>query len=334
MSVRSMALGVLVASLWGGAAGAHGTSKSYAEWTFKGRRAEVRVAFASHDVIAAEPALDSNEDGALSAQELAENSTWLAERLSKQGHPINGGSSGCVVKERELQGLSVPVEEIQLSVSFVCDAMLEHVTVRALYLPQLEPPHTSVASFSGPGLDATHVFSTTDPQVELHIQRPPLATQLASAAQGVMARALRARTAMLLLALLVVTLAGMRWRLALLMAFMATGVSGRVMPVFLPLCAAGLLAAAAGLLAMRAGPVLRGVWAVAAGLVFGWGLTWPLLHEELPVKVMGHALVFVLPVVVVAFGALLPPRWAQGVRRPMASGLVAAALALAWLALS
>jgi len=226
------------------------------------------------------------------------------------------------------------VEEIQLTVAFVCDAALEHVTVRALYLPQLEPPHTSVATFSGPGLDATHVFSSTDPQVELHIQRPPLATQMSRAAQDVMQRVLRARAAMLLLALLVLTLAGPRWRLALLMAVMATGVSGMAMPVFLPLCAAALLAASAALLAMRAGALPRALWAATAGLAFGWGLTWPLQDEELPIRIMAHALVFGLPVLLVAIGALLPPAWAERARRPIASGLGAAALALAWLALS
>lgn len=175
------ALGLALLSVLGptSAARAHGTSKSYADWRIEGRRVVGRIVFAAHDVVGARPGLDADQDGALSAAELAEHAAGLSSTLAA-GASVTSGEGPCPRTDASLRGVGDPVEEIQLGVAFECPALVVSARVRARLLPELEPPHVSVATFEGRGLLATHVFTAVDPQVDLQLEPPPLLERLAA----------------------------------------------------------------------------------------------------------------------------------------------------------
>lgn len=325
---------VLGLSLGAQKAQAHGSSKSFAEWQIQGRRVQARVAFAAHDVTAAHEGLDANADGALSAVELAQGAPELATYFASQAVVQAQGLPPCRAEPPQITGLSDPVEEIQVRLSFVCSQAPQTLTVRTRLLPELEPPHTSVATFSGPGLDATHVFSASDPLVVLHLEVPALSAQLGAAALGVLRALSRPRPVLLLAALLFMGLGRRRLGPALLMGGAAMALASVPSPSALPLIGAGLVAwGAFEVYRQKPRARLEAVWAGLAGAAFGWGAGAGAVDAELPVRVFTLGFIALIPASAVTLTAWVPARVGRAAARPVAAGLGAGALALLALAL-
>ncbi len=311
-------------------AGAHGTSKSFSDWSFEGGQLSGRIAFAPHDVSAAYQGLDADGDGALSAQELAQQAPKVAAYIAEQVIVHSGDQAAgtlCTGKSADLQGLSDPVEEIQVNLSFVCSGRVGALRIRARFLPELEPPHTSVATFVGPGLDATHVFTSTDPQVDLRLEVPSLAASLADGAQQTLQGLLALRPLLLLLALAWLGLGPKGWLLAGAFAVSGVAVAGQPSQVFVPwLGVAAGLWAAVEVWARKDMPATQVAWAVLAGLATGWGLAASAAEAELPVKVLSRALLMVVVVICMGLGRLWPAQVRAKGARAMAAVLALGAV--------
>lgn len=163
-------------------AAAHGVSKSYADWTIDGDRASVRVSFAAHDVLAAVAGLDANADKAVSAAELDAMRDAIAKRIVRHTEIRAGRDSAdtsCSAEELPIvRGIGDPVEEIQVTASFACASGIGALSVRSTYLPELEPPHATLATFSSGSNAAQHVFTPDTPPLELTFDVKPLADEL------------------------------------------------------------------------------------------------------------------------------------------------------------
>lgn len=321
-----------------GAVHAHGTSKSFSDWSFQDGQLQGRIAFGAHDLTAAYKGLDANDDGALSAQELviqaADVAIYIAEQVEVHGG-VQAADSPCRSVGAALQGLSDPVEEIQVTLKFACVGRVGAVRVRARLLPELEPPHTSVATFVGPGLDATHVFTATDPQVDLRMELPTLAEALAVGAEQTLRAGIGLRALLLLLILAWLGTGRMGWAFGAVFSVAAVTAAGLSVSTLTPWL--GLLAAAWGAFEVWAPhkrPVTKGLWAVLAGAAGGWGLAAATATAELPVQVFSRGVIVVVVMLGVALGQLLPAAVRERGGRAMAVALAAGAVVLVGLTLS
>src|SRR5688500_1185863 len=102
---------ILLALAIPASAHAHGKSKSFAEWIFRTRTAELRINFAGHDVAASVPGIDTDGDKALSPAELEAMRALIGRRTiehtllsaSAEGAPVP-----CTAGEAEVRGIGDP----------------------------------------------------------------------------------------------------------------------------------------------------------------------------------------------------------------------------------
>ena len=161
---------------------AHGKSKSFAEWIFRTRTAELRINFAGHDVAASVPDLDADGDKALSPAELEAKRELIGKRTIQHtvlSAAAVGAPSPCVAGEAEVRGIGDPViTELEVRATWTCEAGIAKVHVESRQLPELEPPHVTVATFLAGKTTAQHVFSTVAPTYDLEVEIPSLASEL------------------------------------------------------------------------------------------------------------------------------------------------------------
>ena len=180
----------------------HGKSKSFAEWIFRAESAELRISFAGHDVAAAVPGIDADQDKQISVAEL-EAMRELVGRRAIEHTAISASESGaplpCRAGEAVVRALGDPiVTELEVRAVWRCDAGLKKVHVEIRQLPELEPPHITVATFLAGRMTAQHIFSPAAPAFDLEVEVPSLVEELgATAFAGV--RALVSPAALLFL---------------------------------------------------------------------------------------------------------------------------------------
>ena len=169
-----------------GAALAHGTSKSFADWTIDDRVAELSLGIAAHDLIAAVEGLDADADRALSAGELDDRAEEIGRRVASALEVSSGEASFRACRpDRRLDVKGVPdgrtIEEVQIHGTWVCDGPIRRIRVRADLLPELEPPHVSVATFTAGDETAQHIFSALRPESVVAFAEPTLSRRLIAA---------------------------------------------------------------------------------------------------------------------------------------------------------
>jgi hypothetical protein len=168
------------------AAFAHGKSKSFAEWSFGARTAELAINFAGHDIAASVPGIDQDGDRALSIAELETMREVLGARTlehTELAAAAEGAPVPCAAGPAEVKGLGDPViTEIQVRAVWSCEAGIGRVHVESRQLPELEPPHVTVATFLAGKTTAQHVFTNVAPAFELEVEQPSLARQLGATA--------------------------------------------------------------------------------------------------------------------------------------------------------
>lgn len=289
----------------------HGISKSYADWTIEGAKVQARIAFAAHDLVRAIEGLDRDGDGALSAAELAARAAGLPQEVAA-GLIVRSGAADdrrCKGTGGVARGRSDPVEEVQVVVRFACEALVSELSVQARLLPALEPPHVSVATFAGRGLDATHVFNAQSPRVRLTIEPPPLTTRLRAA----VLRWVAPTTLSLLLTLAL--LARRRGRLARAGLFAAAAAAGAYLAPHVAAGYAQLALLLWGVLELtvfrrsESGFALsrRAAWALLAGAATGWGMAHGLTVDVAAGVVLTAGLA-VLPWLLTGLAAASSPR--------------------------
>lgn len=301
-------------------AGAHGTSKSFGAWVVRGDRAELSLSFAAHDVTAAIPGLDANGDQRLSGEELRTATATLTARI-EAGTRLDG----CRVDQAtEVSGRGEPIDELHFRLGLRCVGPLTHFRLQVGYLPELEPPHVSVAVVKAGAQELNHIFGPAAPVFEATLTPPTLAEELQVGLQNGLQAGLR--PAGLLLGLGLGLLGGGVWALVgLLGGALLAGASGFAAPAWL----FPLLVAAAGASWARRDPWARWVGRVvllAAGLSLGAGPGWSGFAAVLG-QVLWWSLTFGLGAGLsrrLGARAVTPARWALGI-----AGL-GIALRLAW----
>jgi hypothetical protein len=301
-------------------AAAHGTSKSFGAWTVRGDRAELSLSFAAHDVTAAVAGLDADRDQRLSGAELRAGTSTLSARI-EAGTRLDG----CRLdRPTQVTGRGEPVDELHFQLAFKCAGPLSHFRLQVEYLPELEPPHVSVAVVKAGAQEVSHIFGPAAPVFDATLAAPTFAEEVQVGLQNGLQVGLR--PAGLLLGLGLGLLGGGVWAWGLLLlGGLVAGVWGLAAPVW----ALPLLVGAAGAFWERSAPWARWVGRVVvlgAGLSLGAGQGWSGLAATL-----GQLLVWAL-----TFGLGLglsrrlgergagPARWALGIAG------VGIALRLAW----
>ncbi len=163
---------------------AHGASKSYADWTVEGENAGLRLSLAAHDVIAVIRELDPNADKRLDAAELEPVRAKFGALVVAQTRVRAGrteADTDCVAQTPIVRGIGDPVEELQVTVVFQCPTAIGALEIGAGYLPELEPPHTTLATVTGGEVSAQHVFTPATPRFGVTFELPPLVDQLLAA---------------------------------------------------------------------------------------------------------------------------------------------------------
>ena len=331
---RALCLAGLLTLLAAPAAG-HGTSKSYAEVRVAGRGVQVRVSFAVHDLAAATPGLDADGDGRVMPAELEAAAEDLGRRLAGELTVTAGAErpeAPCPPGPAETRGLGSPVEEVQAELQYTCPTRVGAVRFAARFLPELEPPHLSVATFVGPGVDATHVFSVDAPETTLRFEAPSLSAELAIGARRVLQGLLTPAAALMLLA---VAFAGRRGGPLLVGLFAVGAAAAAGAPGLDELRAAqvlGLLAGAA-LCAWSTPQWARAPWALAVGALTGWGVAAGLADAEAPVRLAARAVALLVAAalagVLLAAAGVIAGRGAAA--RTAAAAVAAGAVALGFL---
>lgn len=181
--MRAWVFGLCVA-LTPSVAWAHGASKSYADWTVEGDQAALRLSLAAHDVIAARPEMDPNGDRRLDASELESERVAYGATVVEQTRVRAGrakASATCTPGDAIVRGIGDPVEELQVTVVYTCPSAIGALELGAGYLPELEPPHATLATVTGGEVSAQHVFTAQDPRFGVTFELPPLAEELLNA---------------------------------------------------------------------------------------------------------------------------------------------------------
>ena len=137
-----VATGLLPSPAW-----CHGTSQSFMEARVRDQRIEVTVRFDAHDVVGS-PSVSSD----------------MQVNLPNGVH--------CTADPQRVASVGEPAEEFRVDVTFRCPQIIRDFEVVAQLLPELEPPHVTMATFSGLGLDTTHVFAVTSSSVRLRVRAP------------------------------------------------------------------------------------------------------------------------------------------------------------------
>lgn len=329
---RALAWAALLLGVAPSASG-HGTSKSYAELRVSGRVVEARVSFAAHDLAAATPGLDADGDGRVTAQELEDATAALGPHLSAQLAVVAGverPERPCAPEPAEVRGLGSPVEEVQAELRYRCPTRVGALTLIGRFLPELEPPHLSVATVVGPGVEATHVFSVDAPELTLRFEVPSLGAELGAAARRVVQGLLTPAAVLLVLAL---AFAGGEGGATAVLLFGLGCAAAAGLPAFAGLAWARAVAIGlgAGLCVRPAPAVLRAGWGLAAGVLVGWGAAAGLQDAEAPVRwgALGAALLVSGAAAALARAAAARPRAITSAARTVAAALVAGGVASA-----
>lgn len=162
---------------------AHGTSKSYADWVIDGSRAEMRVNFAPHDFAVEHPGTDADNDQKVSNPELEARKAEILARVlasmkvsaaNQKGAP----ATPCVAERPRIVAAGEPIEEVQVSATFVCEELIGYFQLHTRYLASLEPPHVSVATVTAGEVTAQHIFTAEAPDWELELEPPTVGAAL------------------------------------------------------------------------------------------------------------------------------------------------------------
>lgn len=173
----SLTRGLLALGLLAGAAAtaeAHGRSQSFAEGRLHDGRFELTVRLEAHDLVPEIAGLDADRDGAVSAAELAAAAPRVGEAIRGGVRLTPAGAADCPVEAPRVQGTGAPVEEVRVDLTVRCPSAFETAHLRVALLDGLDPPHVTMATFSGDGLDGSHVFTVTAPTAVLQVPRPPI----------------------------------------------------------------------------------------------------------------------------------------------------------------
>lgn len=163
---------------------AHGTSKSYADWVIDGSRAEVRVNFSPHDFGVEIQGLDADSDQKVTGPELSKKEKEVLtkvieatklEAANSKGQPLQP----CVAERPRLATAGDPIEEVQISATFVCPELVGYLRLETHYLSTLGPPHVSVATITAGAITAQHIFTVEAPKFELELEPPSVGAALA-----------------------------------------------------------------------------------------------------------------------------------------------------------
>lgn len=163
---------------------AHGTSKSYADWVIDGSRAEMRINFAPHDFAVEHPGTDADGDQKVTGAELdAKKAEILARVLASMkveaANEKGAASAPCAAERPRIVAAGEPIEEVQISATFVCEELIGHFQLRTRYLASLEPPHVSVATVTAGEVTAQHIFTAEAPEWSLELEPPTVGAALA-----------------------------------------------------------------------------------------------------------------------------------------------------------
>ncbi len=337
-------LSILAAVLLPSSALAHGKSKSFAEWTFRSHTAELRINFAGHDVAVAIPEMDVNGDGLLSPVELNAKRDVLGRETiaqtvlaaSEEGPPLP-----CRGHDPEVRGIGAPVvSELEVRAVWTCSSRIARVHVESRQLPELEPPHVTVATFLAGKTTAQHVFNVVSPEFDLDVELPSLAQELGASALAGVRSSLAPAALLFLLGLLVFERPKQVFLLfgAYLLAFHAAGLLHPLSPppAWYPLVFA-LAVAWIGLelIARRAGPMPRRKPILGALLAAGFGAVMAPkvdLPNRLAFALGETAVAVALCAAAVALAVVLRERSTQ-YRRPVGIAWICGAGALFALAL-
>lgn len=150
----------------------HGQSRSFADWTLTDAAVEGRITFKAHDLLAAEPWLDADNDGQVAESEADAGAARLTGQLLSELRVSTGSRNrNCKLERAKVVPFEDPVTEFQLAVRFVCLADEATLTLSHHHLQTLEPPHVTHATISNGAQTSEHVFA---PQTRQLIVRRPV----------------------------------------------------------------------------------------------------------------------------------------------------------------
>lgn len=195
---------------------ADSTSKSYADWTISGSTAQLRISFAPHDFPASMPNIDKNRDTKLGADELELAKAQIGKKVIdatdlSAGLSSSDPKSPCSGGAPKVIGVGDPLQEVQVQAEFLCPTRIGSISLTTRYLPELVPPHVSVATIAQGDVVAQHVFTRESPQFSLELAPASLAMEL----RDQLVRGLRATFTPALLVFFVVLLGVLSHRSAI-----------------------------------------------------------------------------------------------------------------------
>lgn len=155
-SIQWIPLGVSTLLLLAPAEGwGHGQSKSVAEVVLDGRRAEVRVTIAEHDLREGLEALDPTRAGRLSARDLDAIGAHVREGTTL----AIGDGRACAAERVDVAPSGDPVVEVTATVVLRCPEAPGEYRLELGYLPRLVPPHVTLAVIAAGDTRTAHTFS-------------------------------------------------------------------------------------------------------------------------------------------------------------------------------